>query len=91
MTAIAAGRTATGLLEACRRFRSPQRPSGDFLGHNEHLKGRPRLQRIHEAQKAWPLLKDVRLVDAPAFPHGIGAGVLDLACDRRCFGGNGFD
>jgi hypothetical protein len=65
------------------------RPSRDSLRHDEHLKRRPRLQRVHQAEKAGAVGElgaadgvvdvDVRVVDRPAFRGSERARVLNLA------------
>ena len=63
-----------------------------LLRHDENLEGRPRLERIHQAEEARALQKlgagdpvggvDLGLGDGPALAHGIAARVRDLAGDR---------
>jgi hypothetical protein len=63
-----------------------------FLGHDQRLERRPRLQRVHEAQEPGPFRElgpadpvideDRRVVHGPAFPRRVLASVLDLPPDR---------
>ncbi len=63
-----------------------------FFTHNEHMKGWPRLESVHESQKPRAFNKlcardsviaiDKVLCDGPTFLHRIGSGMLDLSSDR---------
>ena len=79
------------LLQRVRRLdRFPAEPR--FLRHHEHLERRPRLQRVHQPQKAGTVRKlgagdpvvdvDVLVGDDPALARGVLARVLDLPRDR---------
>jgi hypothetical protein len=62
-----------------------------FLGHDEDLKRRLGLERVHETEKSGALRKlraadafidvDGVVVDRPAFLRGVRLGMLDLASD----------
>src|SRR5262249_19799877 len=66
-------------------------PEARLLRHDQHLKRRARLERVHQPQKPRALGElragdpvvavDVLLGDGPAFPGGEGAGVFDLPRD----------
>ena len=66
-------------------------PEAILVHHDQDGEGGPRLERVHQPRKPgrrWNsapemavIRIDVRLVDRPTLPHGIGARVLDLARD----------
>ena len=72
-----------GLYELLQRVRGLDRFAAEprFLGHDEHLERRPRLQRVHQPQESGPVRElgaadpvvdvDVLVIDGPALSSGV--------------------